>query len=175
MFSPIQIHHDRALVSRAALKMIILDRLPHKILEQMHTLDLTGKSDAKMIDIIWQAGRSAEKWFQAKRDLGHKKSISKLRTQPKPHYEKKPFKNRLQKDNSLDKPFQKSSDSKISIPEKLIQNKLLESIASELDLTNAAKECEWCGWPGDSKCADKMMDCYRHKRTETGTAPASFP
>jgi hypothetical protein len=155
--------------------MIILDRLPHKILEQMHRVDPMGKSDAKMIDIIWQAGRSAEKWFQAKRDLGLKKSISKLRTQPKPRYEKKPFENRLQKDNSLDKPFQKSSDSMISIPEKLIQNKLLESLTSELALTTAAKECEWSGWPGDSKRALKTMDCYRHMRTETGTVPASFP
>jgi hypothetical protein len=33
------------MVSGAALKKLILERLPQKIIDQMHTVDLTGKTD----------------------------------------------------------------------------------------------------------------------------------
>jgi hypothetical protein len=35
----------KAMVSGAALKKLILERLPQKIIDQMHTVDLTGKTD----------------------------------------------------------------------------------------------------------------------------------
>jgi hypothetical protein len=44
MFTQIQMHNDKALVSGAALRKILFYRLPHKILEHMHTVDLTGKT-----------------------------------------------------------------------------------------------------------------------------------
>lgn len=67
------------MVSGAALKKLILDRLPHKILEQMHTIDLTGKTDDEIITIITNAGRTAEKWDAAKKNLRLKKSIADVR------------------------------------------------------------------------------------------------
>jgi len=78
MFTQIQIHNDKALVSGAALKKLILDRLPHMILEPMHTIDLTGKPDAKMIVIITRAGGTADEWDGAKKCLGFKKLISEV-------------------------------------------------------------------------------------------------
>jgi hypothetical protein len=45
MFTKIQTVHDKAMVTGAALKKIIIERLPQKIIEQMHTLDLTGKTN----------------------------------------------------------------------------------------------------------------------------------
>jgi hypothetical protein len=67
MFTQIQMHNDKALVSGAALKKIILDRLPHKILEQMHTVDLTGKTDEEIITIITNAGRTAKNGMKPRR------------------------------------------------------------------------------------------------------------
>ena len=79
MFTKIQMYNDKAMVSGAALKKLILDRLPHKILEQMHTIDLTGKTDDEIITIITNAGRTAEKWDAAKKNLRLKKSIADVR------------------------------------------------------------------------------------------------
>jgi hypothetical protein len=45
MFTKIQTVNDKAMVTGAALKKIIIERLPQKIIEQMHTLDLTRKTD----------------------------------------------------------------------------------------------------------------------------------
>lgn len=69
-------HKDKALVTGAALKKIILDRLPHKILEQMHTIDRTGKTNIGIITIITIASRTVEKWDEANKNLGLRKSIS---------------------------------------------------------------------------------------------------
>ena len=66
MFTQIQMYNDKAMVSGMALKRIILDGLPHKILEQMHTVDLTGKTDDEIISILTNAGRTAEKWEVAR-------------------------------------------------------------------------------------------------------------
>jgi len=43
MFTQIQMHDDTVMVSSAGLKKIILDWLPPKILDRMHTADLTGE------------------------------------------------------------------------------------------------------------------------------------
>jgi hypothetical protein len=56
MFTQIQIYNDKVIVSGAALKKIILNRLLHKILEQIHTVDLTGKTDKEIIITITNAG-----------------------------------------------------------------------------------------------------------------------
>jgi hypothetical protein len=91
MFTQIQMHNDKALVSGAALKKIILDRLPHKILEQMHTVDLTGKTDEEIITISTNRGRTREKWDQAKKNLGLRKTTTEARKEfsGRPRFEKK--------------------------------------------------------------------------------------
>jgi hypothetical protein len=75
MFTKIQTFPDKAMVTGAALKKMILERLPQKILEQMHTVDLTGKCDQEIITIITNAGRTAEKWEAARKNLGLKTSL----------------------------------------------------------------------------------------------------
>jgi len=66
MVTRIQTPNDKAMVYGAALKKLILERLPQKILEQMHVVDLTGKTDNEVITIITNAGRTAEKWEAAR-------------------------------------------------------------------------------------------------------------
>lgn len=56
-----QTHHDKAQLTGASLKKLMLDRLPVKVLELMHTVDLTGNSDQEMIEINSPTGRAAEK------------------------------------------------------------------------------------------------------------------
>jgi len=48
------------MVTGAALESMIAERLPQRILEQMHTVDQTGKTDQEIITIITTAGRTAE-------------------------------------------------------------------------------------------------------------------
>jgi len=54
------------MVSGAALKKLFHERLRQKILEQMHTVDLTGKTGQEIITIIVNAECTAEKWEAAK-------------------------------------------------------------------------------------------------------------
>jgi len=63
------------LVTGAAFKKLILERLPHKFLEQMHTVDLTGRTDQRIISIIMNAGWTAEKYDAARKNLGLKASV----------------------------------------------------------------------------------------------------
>jgi hypothetical protein len=79
MFTQKQMHNDMALVSGATLKQIILDRLPHKIFKQMHTVDFTRQTDDEIITIFTHTGRTAENWDEAKRKLGQRKSILEVR------------------------------------------------------------------------------------------------
>jgi len=75
MFTKIQTFNNKAMVSGAALKKLILERLPQKILDQMHVVDLTGKTDNEIITIITNAGRTAEKWEATRKNLGLKASL----------------------------------------------------------------------------------------------------
>jgi hypothetical protein len=72
MFTKIQMHNEKAQLMGAALKKLILDRLPINIFEKMHTVDLTRMRDQEMMQIISKAGRTAEKWAEEKRNLGTK-------------------------------------------------------------------------------------------------------
>jgi len=105
MFTQIQMYNDKSMVSSAALKKIILDRLPHKILEQMHTVVLTGKTDDEIISIITNAGRTAEKSDEAKMHFELRKSISDVRKEVnrKPRFKKE---TRLNKTKTVKKRFQ---------------------------------------------------------------------
>jgi len=80
MFTQIQMHNDKALVTGAALKKLILERLPLEILLQMLTVDLNRKTDIEMIDNITKADRKAESWDDAQKHLGLKKMEFELST-----------------------------------------------------------------------------------------------
>jgi len=69
MFTQIQTYNDIAEVTGPAFKKLILDRLPTKMLEQMHTVDLTGRTDDEIVDVITKAGKTAEKWEAARKNL----------------------------------------------------------------------------------------------------------
>jgi len=71
----------------------------------MHTIDLTRKTDDELITMITNAGRTAEKWDEARKNLGLKKTISEVRkevrqaprSQKETRFDKpKQFKNRFQ-------------------------------------------------------------------------------
>jgi len=85
MFTKIQLYNDKAQLTGAGLKKLILDRLPEKVLSQMHVVDLTGKTDQEMIDIITKAGRTAEKWKEARKNL----STRTPKVQEKPEWKPK--------------------------------------------------------------------------------------
>ena len=181
MFTQIQMHNDRALVSRAALKKIILDRLPHKDLKQLHTVNLTGKTDDEIITIITNAGRTAERWDEARKNQTLKKPILEVRKDvrgtsrfekktrfDKPKTFKKRFQGRQNNKKQSDQKFKPRNESNKPYAQ---QTEGIEK--SELDRRKAAGECQRCAWPGDRKGAHKTVDCFRWARKEIGTAP--FP
>jgi hypothetical protein len=94
MFTKIRTFNDKAMVTAAALKKIILERLPQKIIKQMHTVDLPRKTDQEIITIITNAGRTAEKWETARKNLGLKEA---LRTYDKMHPKLKRSRNEQEK------------------------------------------------------------------------------
>ena len=171
MFTRIQTLNDRAQLTGAALKKLILERLPIKILDQMHTVDLTGKSDQEMIDIITNAGKTAEKWEQAKENLLIKSYDSRKERKSKKDkvtkkYEK-PWKEGKKKNFKKAKKEWKRKDTS-SFKEKI------EGIPDkELDRRRKEKECMRCAWPSDRKGNHKTTDCYRSIKLSEGTA--DFP
>lgn len=52
MLPKIQTFNDTAMNSGTALKKMIFTRLPTKIIEQMHTVDLMGKPEHEIIAVI---------------------------------------------------------------------------------------------------------------------------
>jgi hypothetical protein len=188
MFTQIQTYNDKAMVTGPALKKLILDRLPHKILEQMHTVDLTGKTDDEIITIITNAGKTAEKWEAAKKSLGLRKTVSDGRNE---FSKRRPFEKKQQ--THFESPREFKSKPKFQPKDKQSSgrrfkfrkenNKSNKTYAeqvegidkSELDRRKAAGECQLCAWPGDRKGAHKTMDCFRWQRMEKGTAPFPKP
>jgi len=69
MFTQIQMKNDKAMVSGAGVNKIILNHLRHMILEQIYTVNLRGKTHHEIIAIIANAGRTAEKWDAATKNL----------------------------------------------------------------------------------------------------------
>lgn len=60
MVTQIQMLNDEVQVTRAAIQKLILDRLPHQMLEQMNTINLSGKTYNAIINIVTNARRTAE-------------------------------------------------------------------------------------------------------------------
>ena len=170
MFTQIQTLNDKAAVSGAAFKKLILERLPHKILEQMHTVDLTGRTDQEIMTIITNAGRTAEKWEAARNNLGLKnqfkakdKALSRFRkseemSRPRKEKRTKPFERTIRR---KDKKSRKD-DSKTEGIE-----------SSEKQRRRSAGECLRCAWPSDRKGSHRVADCRKPIKLDKGTA--AFP
>jgi len=173
MFTQIQTLNDKAAVTGAAFKKLILERLPHKIVEQMHTVDLTGRTDQEIMTIITNAGRTAEKWEAARNNLGLKnqfkvkeKTLSRFRRSEETSH---PRKDRTTKtsERSDRKKFKKDKKSK----QDNTQTAGIES--SELQRRRTVGECLRCAWPSDRKGSHRVADCRRPIKLDKGTA--AFP
>jgi len=169
MFTQIQTLNDKAAVTGAAFKKLVLERLPHKILEQMHTVDLTGRTDQEIMTIITNAGRTAEKWEAARNNLGLKnqfkakeKALSRFQrketSHPKKEKRTKSFERKIRKKDK--KPKRDNS-----------QTEGIES--SEIQRRRSAGECLRCAWPSDRKGSHRVADCRRPIKLDKGTA--AFP
>jgi hypothetical protein len=170
IFTKIQMYNDKAQLTGAGLKKLILDRLPEKVLAQMHVEDLIGKTNQEMIDIITKVGRTAEKWEEAKKNL----STRTPRAKEKPDW--KPKDNcRVKKDYKPRKEFKDKTfmDRKSGESLKTFASQTEEIQQSEMDRRRKARECMWCAWPADRKGNNKTMDCYRPLKVDAGTA--NFP
>jgi len=183
MFTKIQTFNDKAMVSGAALKKLILERLPQKILDQMHVVDLTGKTDNEIITIITNAGRTAEKWEAARKNLGLKASFRTYSKSKQSKYERFGEKSdkteRRQKDRSRkSKRWDKKDKSSRRVQKNHSESKpdfsKTEGIdPTELSRRKAAGECLRCAWPSDRKGTHRVKDCQRPIKLDKGTA--SFP
>jgi len=170
MFTEIQLSNDKAQLTGAGLKKLILDRRPVKILEQMHTVDLTGRTDQEMINTITKAGRTAEKWDEAKKNLKTKTPKKTERRFEKPKDNFQVQKSYQRKDSFKNKKFVNRDDgSKV----KTFATQIEGVPQEELNQRLSAKECMRCAWPADRKGSHKTMDRYRPLKMEEGTA--SFP
>jgi len=176
MFTRIQTFNDKAQITGAALKKFILERLPAKILDQMHVVDLTGKTDQEMIDIITNAGKTAERWEEARDNLLIKSYDTKERT----HKKDKKDKNRVSK--KYEKPWKDSNKRKFDKKGKFrkegkedssFKEKLEGIPGDELARRRKEKECLRCAWPADRKGKHQSKDCYRPIKLDKGTA--DFP
>jgi len=172
MFTRIQTYNDKAQITGAALKKFILERLPNKILDQMHVVDLTGKTDQEMIDIITNAGKTAERWEEARDNLLIKPYASKERK------EKKRDKSDFRVSKKYDKPWKEhkgKEDKKrrFQKKEKSTPDNLEGISEKELSRRRKEKECLKCAWPSDRKGKHFSRDCRRPIKTDEGTA--SFP
>jgi len=170
MFTRIQTLNDRAQLTGAALKKLILERLPLKILDQMHTVYLTGKSNQEMIDIITNAGKMAEKWEEAKENLliksydsgKERKSKGSKDHKVSKKYEKPWKENKKEKYKSKKDRKQKDYSS--------FKEKIEGIPDKKLDRRRREKECMRCAWPSDQKGTHKTTDCYRPIKLSEGTA-----
>jgi hypothetical protein len=176
MFTQIPTFNNKAMVSRAALKKLILERRPQKIIEQMHTVDLTGKTDQEILTIISNAAQTAEKWEAARKILGLKASL-KL-------YDRKFSKNeRSDGRDTLNKYAQKNyCTDNLRLERKIFKNdgsqpnskkgyEKAEAIeSSEIEQRKTAWECLRCAWPGDRKGNYRVNNCIRPIKLNKGTA-----
>jgi len=174
MFTKIQTHNDKALVTGAALKKLILERLPAKILEQMHTVDLTGKTDQEIMSIVTNAGQTAEKWEAVRNKLGLKaqfrsreKTLDRFRKDKSDRKERRPEKNRngrCERKSTKDRSERRSNRD---------NSKTEEIESSEIERRKSAGECLRCAWPSERKGNHRVKDCIRPIKLDKGTA--TFP
>jgi len=147
MFTKIQMYNTKAQLTGAGLKKLILDRLPEKLLGQMHVVDLTGKTDQEMIEIITEAGRTGEKWEAARKNLGVRTPKTKEDRQRKPKdnfWVKKDYKPRKE---FKDKKFVDRNGGNV----KTFATQTEGVPQDELDRRKKSREYMRCGWPADRK------------------------
>jgi hypothetical protein len=175
MFTRIQTFNDKAQITGAALKKFILERLPAKILDQMHVVDLTGKMDQEMIDIITNTGKTSERWEEARENLLIKSYDTKDRSSKKDKKDKNRVSKKYNKPwkESKNKKFKKGNFNKERKGDSSFKEKIEGIPSDELDRRRKERECLRCAWPADRKGKHNTKDCYRPIKIDKGTA--DFP
>jgi hypothetical protein len=163
------------MVTGASLKKMSLERLQQKIIEQMHTVNLTGKTDQEIISITTNTTRTVQKWEVTRTKLGLK---TLLKT-----YQRKHPKLELNEDRSRSleqKGFQrdqlerekfKRDQSERKSKKDYVKTEAIER--SDIDRRKAAGERLRCSWPADRKGSLRVKDCIRPIKLDKGTA--SYP
>jgi len=124
------------------------------------------------MNIITNAGRTAEKWDAARKNLSLKVS---LRSQEKPQNKNKYSDKRDTFNNerrSMDK-FKKDKSKKKDRSERKSFKETEAIDSSEIERRKAAGECLRCAWPSDRKGSHRVKDCKRPIKLDKGTA--SYP
>lgn len=75
MFTLMQSFNQMAILTGVALKESVLEWLAQKIIEQLHSVDLTGKTNQEIISIITNVGWTAETWEAARKHFGLKATV----------------------------------------------------------------------------------------------------
>jgi hypothetical protein len=70
----IKMHNNKDQLPEPALKKVILDCLPVKIIGRMHAINRTGNTDQKTIEIISISKATTEQWEEAWLNLSTKNS-----------------------------------------------------------------------------------------------------
>jgi hypothetical protein len=175
MFTQIKVFNDQAKVTGAALKKIILDRLPMMMLDLMHTTDLNGKTDDEQIAIITKAGRTAERWEVTKQSLAlrsYKKNDTKLQKSGSGFRSEDKKKRKRERSRKKDRKRPKKERKEFKKSRKGSVN-LTGIDASAVKRWKAAGECLKCASPADIKGSHGVKTCVRPIKTDKGTA--SFP
>jgi len=179
MFTEIQIHDDQGMVTCGVLKMQILNQLPYRIVEQMHSTNNMGKGDLQITAIITLAGRTAEKLDEVRNSLGLKKNLlERLTRQDKPFQQNFQRRNDLQNGDSFQKHCPNSRRIEMMVSIKHQSGKIYAEQTDHInqfmsDSTKAVGECNRCAWFGDKRRAPRTMNCCCSKWVEKGTVP--FP
>jgi len=143
-----QTHHDKAQLTGASLKKLMLDRLPVKVLELMHTVDLTGNSDQEMIEINSPTGRAAEKWEDAIKNLSTRTPRNSEKTWEKPKDKFRVQRNFQQTERKRFK-NKKFVNLQYKSQMKTVTMQVEGVPQGELTQQRNPKECMKCAWPGD--------------------------
>jgi len=172
MFTKIQIHNDKAQLTGAGLKKLILHWLSVNVLEQVHTVGLTRKTDREMIEIISRAGRNAEKWVEVKKTPSTRRPRSSEKNGQKHKDEfgvQKTFQQNDRKPD-MEKQFVNRNDKSVA---KTSRSQIEGIPQAESVRRFTAKKWLRCAWPVDRKGSHHTMDCYIPIKIDPGSA--SFP
>ena len=136
----------------------------------MHVVDLTGKTDQEMMDIITNAGKTAERWEEARDNLLIKSYDTKDRSYKKDKKDKNRVSKKYDQPWKETKKFEKKRKFKDRKEDSSFKEKIEGIPGDELDRRRKERECLRCAWPVDRKGKHNTKDCYRPIKLDKGTA-----
>lgn len=175
MFTQISIFNYKAMVTGAALKNLILEWLPQKIIQQMDTVDLTGITDQEPIPIITNVGHTVKKCEAVRKLLRLKATLKSYdrrnsknhKTYSRNQISYNSWPRRKEKDWSERSKFNKNRS------ECKTQNdncKIAGIESSEIERQKTTGECFRCILPGDRKSNHRVKDWITPIKLDNGLA-----